>query len=270
MSYPPDWQLREHPQMLQIVPPDAASNADGPTEAYLVLAEAAEGVTSAEDPRVVQFLEAQLGQLMPFLRRVGETEKIRAGAAPGILATWEGDSPKGLRVRAHAFAAVLKGYGVALVGLGEKKQITAREPTLRGIFASFAAGEGQKDPQLVGTWKYWHYSSSALGGYSTERTRFLALRADGTCAWSSRTDTSASLRGSDSLGSETWTAGMAGTGGDSDRGTWSAGGGKLYIMWQNGSLSEWTYNVSGQPGGRRLLLKGGDQAKPDEWMEQTP
>jgi hypothetical protein len=122
-------------------------------EAYLVFAEAAEDITSAKDPRVVQFLDQQLGQMLPFLKRSGESEKIRAGAAPGILVTWEGDNPKGMTVHAHAFATVLKGYGIALVGLGDRKQIAAREKTLRGIFASFAAGEGQKDPQLVGMWK---------------------------------------------------------------------------------------------------------------------
>jgi hypothetical protein len=52
--------------------------------------------------------------------------------------------------------------------------------------------------------------------------------------------------------------------------TWSAGNGKLYISWQNGSLSEWDYTLTGQPGGRRLLLQGNNQTKPDEWMEQTP
>lgn len=270
MSYPPDWQLKELPQMLQLIPPDAASNADGPTEAYLVLAQAAEDARSAEDPRVVAYLDGQLGQLMPFLKRVGELEKIRAGAAPGILVTWEGDNPKGMLVRSHAFATILQGYGVALVALGDKKLIAGREKTLRGIFASMAAGEGEKDTRLVGAWKYGHYSSSALGGHSTESTRFLTVRADGTCRWSSQTETAGNLKGRDSGGNETWTAGYAGVGGDNDRWTWSAGNGKLYVMWQNGSLSEWDYNVSGQPAGRRLLLKGSNQQKPDEWMEQAP
>ncbi len=207
---------------------------------------------------------------MPFLRRAGENEKIRAGATPGILIIWEGNNPGGMRVRACAFATILKGYGVALIALGDKRQIAGREKTLRGIFASFAAGEGEKDPQLVGTWKYWHYSSSALGGYSTESTRFLSLRADGTCLWSSQTESGGSFQGRDSGGNETWRGGHIGVGTDSDRGTWSAGSGKLYVMWQNGSLSEWVYTVSGSTGSRRLLLKTGSQQKPDEWMEQTP
>ena len=35
----------------------------------------------------------------------------------------------------------------------------------------------------------------------------------------------------------------------------------------NGSLSEWSYSLEGQAGQRRLLLKGADQSKADEWME---
>ena len=87
--------------------------------------------------------------------------------------------------------------------------------------------------------------------------------------WSSRIESRASLRGKDTGGNETWTADYAGVGGDSDRGTWSAGNGKLYAMWQDGSLSEWRYRVTGQAGGRRLLLKASNQQQPDEWMEQT-
>jgi hypothetical protein len=108
-----------------------------------------------------------------------------------------------------------------------------------------------------------------LGGFSTERTRLMALRADGTCLWSSRSESSGSARGTDSLGSETWRGGLAGSSGGSDQGTWSAGNGKLYVMWQDGSLSEWSYSVSGAAGSRKLLLRGADQPKADEWMEES-
>src|SRR5213076_3196951 len=100
------------------------------------------------------YLETQLAQVAPFLQRQGEVEKIRAGAAPGILVRWEGVNPDGLKIEAQAFAAILKGYGVSIIALGDVKQIKAREKILRGVFASFAAGAGQKDPQLVGGWKF--------------------------------------------------------------------------------------------------------------------
>ncbi len=266
MSYPPDWKLKELPTAVQLVPPDPASNADGPTEAYFVVGEAAAGVTSPTDPRVLAFLDGQMGQLVPFMRRSGSGTPINAGSAPGVLVSWAGSNPKGMALQAHAFTTILKGFGVVLFAIGDQEQVARRDKTLRGVFASFATGEGEKDPQLVGAWKFWSYSSSSNGSYSTEQSRLLVLRPDGTCAWSSRADTSASVSGRDSLGSQTWTAGVAGTGGDADKGTWSAGGGKLFVMWQDGSLSEWGYTITGASGNRRLFLKG-NKEKPDEWVE---
>jgi hypothetical protein len=267
MSYPPDWEARNLGQALQLVPPNATSTEKGPTEAYFVTGEGAAGITSAEDPQVLLYLETQMAQFAPFLRRAGDVEKIRAGAAPGILVKWQGTNPDGLKLQAQALATIMKGFGIAILALGETKQIELREKTLRGIFASFAAGEGQKDPQLVGAWKYWSYKGSATGNYSTEQTRFMTLAADGACAWSSNSESIATVKGRDSQGNETFYGGVAGNKGDADRGTWSAGDGKLYVMWQDGTLGEWTYQVQGVRGNRKLLLLSGNQSKPEEWME---
>jgi hypothetical protein len=59
---------------------------------------------------------------------------------------------------------------------------------------------------------------------------------------------------------------VAGTGSDADTGAWSAGDGKLFIQWKDGSIGQWDYTISGVPGNRRLFLKG-NQNKPDEWVE---
>jgi hypothetical protein len=267
VAYPPDWEMRMLPQCLQLIPPDAGSNDKGATEAYLVFAGGAEGVTSADDPRAIASVEGPLLQVAPFLRRAGQIEKIHAGSSPGICITWEGTNPDGMKVKAEALCTVLKGYGLAAVGLGETKSIEKREKILRSVFASFSAGSGQKDPQLVGAWKFWSYSGSASGNYSTERTRFMNLQADGTAQWSSRSESAASVSGKNYLGQETFNGGVVGNNADNDRGTWSAGDGKLYILWQNGSTSDWNYQLSGAAGNRRLMLKGADQAKPDEWVE---
>lgn len=144
MSYPPDWKLKELPAAVQLVPPDPASNADGPTEAYLVVAEAAEGVSAPSDPRVLAFLDGQMGKLVPFMRRSGSGTPVNAGSAPGVLVTWTGSNPKGMALQAHAFTTILKGYGVVLFAIGEKEQVAKRDKTLQGVFASFAAGEGGK------------------------------------------------------------------------------------------------------------------------------
>ncbi len=42
-KYPADWTLKEHDDFLQMVPPDAKKNAQGPTEAYLILGDSVGG-----------------------------------------------------------------------------------------------------------------------------------------------------------------------------------------------------------------------------------
>jgi hypothetical protein len=266
LTYPPDWQLRPLPSGLQLIPPDPGSNADGPAEVYLVAAESAEGVTSIEDPRVLAYLDLQISRLAPFLQRAGPGEKIPCATAPGLRAQWEGKNVKGLSVQAQGFATILKGCGVVLFALGEQARLKTRDAALRKMFSSFAAGEGQKDPQLVGKWQFWSYTSTSDGSFGTERSRVMALKSDGTCAWFSRSESSGTFKEKDSLGDSKWVAGVAGSGSGADTGAWSAGDGKLFIQWKDGSIGQWDYTLSGVPGNRRLLLKG-DQKKPDEWVE---
>ena len=267
MRYPPDWRLNQTQSALQLIPPDVTTNAAGATEAYLVVGEGAQGIASAEDPRVIQYFSQQMAQLAPFLRLTGQPERIRAGAAPGILLSWEGTNLLGMAVRARVLATVLKGYAVAIVALGDKAKIAERDATVREIFASFAAGAGERDPRVIGVWKFWSYSSSADGRFGTTTDRRFALQADGNCQWTSSGESSGTFKGTNALGETTWTGGVAGrdTSGVS-RGQWSAAGGALYVLWNDGSTGEWSYEVTGAPGNRRLFLKG-SRPKPDEWVE---
>lgn len=267
MRYPPDWTLTQLPTALQLVPPNAASNASGATEAYFVLAEGAQGIASPEDPRIVQYFGQEMMKFAPFLRSSGQPERIRAGSAPGILLTWEGNNPAGMALRARMLITILKGYAVAILALGDRAKIAERDGVVRGMFSSFAAGVGEKDPRLVGAWKFWSYSSSADGRYGTTTDRRFVLQPDGRCYWSSSGESSGSFSGRNSLGETTWTGGVAGqnkSGGK--RGQWSAGNGSLHVLWDDGSVSAWDYQVGGAPGNRRLNLKGSG-AKPDEWVE---
>ena len=50
----------------------------------------------------------------------------------------------GMQIRTRAFVSLIKGYAVALVGLGEKERIEARESTLREIFSTFDSGKAEK------------------------------------------------------------------------------------------------------------------------------
>ena len=113
----------------------------------------------------------------------------------------------------------------------------------------------------------WSYTSSADGKLGTERTSFVVLQADGNVLWKTQSESSGSVTGRDSLGNEKFSAGWAGQGENSSQGTWSAGDGKVYVRWQDGTLGEWAYRLSGAPGNRRLFLQAADQKKPDEWVE---
>jgi hypothetical protein len=39
------------------------------------------------------------------------------------------------------------------------------------------------------------------------------------------------------------------------------------VMWQDGTMSEWSYAISGVAGNRRLHLTGAGKNKVDEWVE---
>jgi len=268
VRYPPSWKFEALPDGSghQLTPPDVAKVDGGPSEAYIVLGAAAEGITSVEDPRVAPYVEQQVAQLLPTMQRVGEVQTLRSGSQPALSIGWEGQSPSGQKMRAQVLTTILKGYAVTIFSVGVKDKIAARDKTIREVFASLAAGAGQKDQQLVGTWKFWSYKSSADGKFGTETTRFFRLLADGTCAWTNNSESAGNFTGKDSLGNTTWTAGVAGQGGNADTGTWSAGNNQLYVMWKDGSSSAWGYQVGGAPGNRRLMLQGVGK-KPDEWVE---
>ena len=267
VRYPTDWQLQELGSALQLVPPGVVSNAAGPTEAYLILGDGAQGIVSPSDPRVVQYFNQQIAQIAPFLVPMGQPEQLRSGAAPGILLTWEGTNPTGMVVRASLFVTILKGYAVGVLSLGDKARIAGRDPTVREIFYSLAAGAGQKDPAIVGAWRFWSYKGSSDGRFGSTTDRRLVIQADGACAWTSGGESSGVFKGTNSAGETTWTGGVAGQSNSGvDRGQWSAANGELYVLWGDGSTSKWNYQVTGLPGNRRLKLKGA-RGEPDEWVE---
>ena len=269
VRYPPTWRLQEAEGAAILTPPDVASTAQGPTEIFALVANGAEGVQNVNDPRVLAEVENTLLQLAPFLRRVGTPQPVTAGTAPGLLVSWEGTNPAGLNVRANVMVTVLKGFGIALLAMGDKNKIAGRDNVLREIFSSLAAGAGERDPNLVGGWKFWSYKSSPNGKFGTETKRRFQFLPDGTCLWQSAAESSGSAEGRDSLGNQTFTGGFVSQrgNGNGDRGQWTAGGGKLYVLWDDGTTGSWDYEVKQAANGKRLFLTGASN-KPDEWMPE--
>jgi hypothetical protein len=251
--YPEQWQAQETEAGIQLAPPDVSANAQGPTEVYLVTGESAEGVERPDDPRFVQYLDSQLRTLLPFMQRTGEVEALQTPSGPGALITWEGKNPTGMLVRARVFAVILKGYGVALVALGDKERINSREPALREVFLTFGLGEAKRDPRFIGVWRSESYYSS--GDFSSASVRYMTFQPDGTF----------------SSGGRLMFSSDAGTGdtGDSDgeRGRWAAANDKVYLMWDNGSYAEYGYYIQGQPGSQEMLFKPTNGGKNELWTQ---
>jgi len=257
--HPEGWTVKENRDFLQVVPPDPGTSPQGPTELHFVIGEsvAGEGIGSADDPRVVAYMENWVRSAIPALVRKGKPGPVEMARGKGISIDWEGKNDRGDPIRARALVAILRDHGVALVSLGLEERMAARDAVTRRIFASFGLGESQKDPALVGSWLY--EKNFWAGTYSSTTSRTLALSADGTFSMTGQFF--AAMDHTDGGGDVTGrTGGQSGRSGD--RGRWGAAGGKLYLFFDDSSYSEYTYHVEDQSDGRVMLLQtaGGDKA----------
>jgi hypothetical protein len=239
LRYPGDWTLLEAPGFIQLISPEVQKSAQGPpTELYI---EQAGRLSSLEEPQLISALESSITQMFPFLRRVGGMERIKAGNVSGIMLTREGTNPQGMKVRGQLSATILKGFSLSVFAIGSEDVITARQQTVREIFSSFDAGAGERDPQLVGLWQ---------GGLRDDLVTRYTVGADGTLTKVTRLRTIVDAPG-DSLDTDDQTETM--------RGTWSAGAGRLFVLWENGSTDDVAYEVRTDSAGSRVAMISGAQ-----------
>ena len=244
VRYPPDWNIEVRNNIAMLTPPNVAQSENGPIEFYLLLANPSQGTSRMDDPQMVPYIESYVQKIAPFLQRVGATQKVMDGATPGLLLSWEGTNPRNMAVRANVMATVLKGFSIALLAMGDKDKIAARENVLKDIFSSLAAGAGERDAQIFGSWKFG-ISKNSGGTSSTETTRRLRFFPNGTCVWQN----SGIGLSQDNEG---------------ERGQWTAANGHLFVLWADGTSGTWNYEMRASENGKRLLLKGAD-TKAHEW-----
>ena len=251
--YPQGWRIQEQGEALQFIP----SNADMQRELYLLIGDsvAGEGITQPGHPMVVQYLDQQIKSLSYVLQYTERPMPVPMSSGQGVLLEWQAQGAQGQAVRARAYTCILRDFGVALIAFGMKDKLDARDGELRRMFASFGFGEGQKDPQIVGSWQL--VSSSAVRNNSPFETAWsrakmasesksqIVFQTNGT--WS-RTDVSRTLAGAGGLWIDTGPQKSA------QQGRWNAGGGVLYMMWQDGSWEEYKYQVRRTAQGRELRL----------------
>jgi len=261
--HPGDWTVKLEEDFLLLIPPNQARNADGPTEVYAIVGDsvAGSGISAPSDPRVADYLDKVLKGLSPTLRRSGTTVSVPTSGGPGALLEWAGQTPKGQKLVARAYACILRQHGVALVALGLGEPLAARDADLRRVFASFAFGSGDRDQNLVGAWTL--ASSCALRNESpfetswsraqmaSEQQSRLVFAADG--SWT-RTDRREMLAGAGGVWIEDKSE-------KSSAGTWNAGAGRLYMMWKDGSWDDFQYRLETEGGRRRLRIAGGGRGE---------
>jgi hypothetical protein len=260
LRYPKGWRVQEAEGGLALTPHDQAMQDGQPLEVFFVFGVPTEGVSRADDPRAVQFVEAQVRQMFPFLSRQGELDRFVVGSGEGIALTLTGTNPQNqLPIRARTYLAILQDYGLILLAVGESKRIQAREPVAQAIAESFHMGQAKLDPALAGQWRHEeHYFS---GEFSSTTLRYLTLRADGRCFSSGRLLASMTHRdsGGDMTGSSTADTGDP-QGPDVDRGRWTAANKRLILIWDDGTQEVWDYHLEGNS----MLLKprsGGSKNK---------
>jgi hypothetical protein len=228
LKYPGDWTLQEGPGFVQLISPEVQKSAQGQATALNIVSPEQVGrISSLENPQLISALESSMTQRFPFLKRVGGTERIKAGNASGILLTREGTNPQGMKVRGQLSATILKGFSLSVFAIDS-------EQTAREIFSSFDAGAGEKDPQLVGVWQ----TVLPEGGASDRSSRY-TLEADGTLTKVTRDDQA----------DETETM----------LGKWSAGDGRLFVLWENGTTDDVAYEVQTDKAGSRVAMISGAQ-----------
>lgn len=263
--HPGDWTVKELEEMLQLVPPNPSTTASGePTEIYLIIGDNTvgdEGITSADDPRVAQFMDQAVAQLAPFLQRSSAPAAMVTATGKGVVMNWQGNSPNGGLVYARAYINVIKDSGISLVALCLRDRLQARETELHRIFTSFAFGEGQRDLQLAGTWNF--LTTSSLTNWSPFETSYsraqmasdttgtLVLQPDGTWTRMYKTHMLAG-------GGGVW---LESKDTKESRGTWYAGNGSLHLIWDDKSWQEYKYEIRQTPQGARLLLSIGGKGE---------
>ena len=265
--YPDGWTVKEQEGFLQVVPPDPGTQEGAPTELYFIIGESLddEAIQKPIDPQVVEYLNGAIRKLAPAMQRVGQPSPIAVAQGQGAVLDWEARSPQGGVVRARAFVSIIKRHGVALVALGLKDRLDTRDADLREMFASFGLGEGQRDPQLVGTWRLVStYALTNESPFETDWSRAkmvsesrsdIVFRADGT--WSRR-DQRYLLAGAGG----TWIEDKQDK---TTKGRWNAGGGALFLLGDDSSWNDYQYQLRQGGQGRQLRLASGKNGQ--VWQE---
>ncbi len=253
--YPANWTVTEAEGGVRLTPPDATEN-----EVYLITGESAEGATDPASKEVAEYVNSSLQAAIPNAQRSGGIGSAPAGNGKGAVYTWTADS-NGTKLEIKAFVTILKGFGVAVVGIAPPDIMKKREPVLRSIFYSLGWGQAKTNPQLVGVWKHWSYSATS----GTEKRATAELRADGTFTVNWNGESSGNFSGKNQYGDTTWVGGTYSNSSSASSGTWFVNGNELTLNYGDGSTDTYRFEFANENGNVFLRLYGDDPKKPLEW-----
>lgn len=244
LNLPQGWKVQQNGILTALLPP-GATKVDG-DELYLLMIGEANGIQSKRDPRLTQFLEFLLngpeGQGGMILGP-GVTFQPTDGPANGL--TYQGGRGGNGQLYVRCVVSEPKGRVAAIVALGLKSRIAARESALQSAMASVRATSPEHDPRLVGNWK------------GTTQTKSLDARdAVGRQQASSVSDSSISyqLTGDGRFVESKWSRTIAigqgvsldsGDNVERTQGQWVAGNGKIAFTDEHGLYIQGTYQIQG-------------------------
>jgi hypothetical protein len=254
--YPDNWRVKELDEALQLIPNDVEIQSQGPDELYVIAGEsvAGTGILNPDDPRVIHYTDQVVQSILPSLMRVGRVKYVDMITGKGVFLQWEGKNNKGKTVCAEAFITIRQNFAISLSAIAYKHLLEKRNDELHRIFASFAFGEGQRDPDLIGHWELtatqsitnqsvWETDWSRAQLVSDNQSH-LVFTPDG--KWS-RTDTSHMIAGA----GDVW---IESSDKDESGGRWYAGEGTLFMIWENNTWEDYSYKIYTSAQGRELRM----------------
>lgn len=234
IEHPADWRTEATQIGIALVPADFDPNA----ELIIALGESAAGLAGPSDPQIGQYFDVLMSQLAPAMRRTGQSSPIDSRAGNGALYEYRGALNTGESAQAQFRTAVLRGQAVAIAIVATDEKMRQRERTVQRIFASLGEASPQRDPMLVGAWRTssTESDSSSSGSVFFRTDSVYTLAPDGRLTSRSRT-----------RGNVTGAAGGTAVRDSEEQsaGSWSAGDGRLFITWEDGSSSSGSYEAGG-------------------------
>jgi hypothetical protein len=224
-SLPKGWTFRQAAGDAVLVPPQAR-----PTERYFSPVVAVPPGTNASQESFAQSVQEYVAQATAGMQLVAN-KVLTTKSGPGRLLAFEGGGN-----RLHVYATVHDNLAVGLIAAGPKATLLSRADDLATIFASFAKGRPQQDPNLVGTWRYSSRSGNTdRDSYNhSTRTTIAQLAPDGRFAVQTN---SRSVLSGDGFHAESGTTGAV------FQGRWFAGGGVLVLVGEGGDAEMLTYSI---------------------------